>query len=111
MSRGGGGGGRNISGKTSKMTVFREKFSDDTRKSKTSTDAEAVVVAWGGARKSRTGQRKAAGHQKRLLERLGFGEGTGHGRVLTGALGEAGVHRDTASRQAKAARSTGARER
>lgn len=80
MSRGGGGGGRNISGKKSKITVLREKFSDESKKSKTSTDAEAVFLAWGGARKSRTEQRKAAGHQSNCLN----GWDSGKGRVTAG---------------------------
>lgn len=63
MSQGAGWWGKKYQWKKLKMAVVREKFSDDTKKSKTSSDAEAVLLAWGGAR-SRTGQREAAGQQK-----------------------------------------------
>lgn len=81
MSRGGGWWGKKYQWEKLKMAVVREKFSDGTKKSETSTDAETVFLAWRGARRSHTGQRKAAGQQRQLLERLGFGEETGHGRV------------------------------
>ena len=69
-----------------------QKFSDDTKKSKTSTDAstEVVFLNGGDVRRSRTWQRKAAGQQRHLLERLGFGEGMGRGRARTGRAGETG---------------------
>lgn len=75
-----------------------EKFSNDTRKSKTSRDAsaEAVFLKWGDERRSRPWQRKAAGKQGHLLARLGFGEGTSHGRARTG---ETGLLRESAQRQ------------
>lgn len=83
-------------------------YGEDTKKIKTSKAAslEVAFPSWSQVRRSCPRQGKAAGQQRHLPERRGFGEGISHGRTRR-APGGTGV----ASRRPKAAGGAGAKER